>query len=383
MTVLSKLSVVTLLIFSLSACGMFGSKKGSEKEPAALIKMTQERNLTTTWSAQIGDGFGENYLRLVLAIDNDLVFAVDATGKLAAFDKLTGKRVWKQNLKTPVSGGVGVGFERTFVATTNGEVIALDQKGLEVWRANVTSEVVAAPQTNGQIVVVQTLDEKIYAFEHETGEHRWTYESILPKLTLRGTSTPIVATDYILAGFANGKIVILDPETGRVYWEKRLASPQGRSELDRMIDVDGTPLVAEGVIYATSFHGKTAAINLRSSKVIWEKELSSFLGPDESLEQLFVVDENDFLHALDKNTGETIWRQESLQYRGLTDPVVYGNYVVVGDKEGYLHVILKSNGHFVARKKIDSDGLRSKPVSYGGQLYIYSNSGKLVALSLD
>ncbi len=378
-----KAALVTFLVLLLSACGMFGGKKGSEKAPEPLYDFFEERKLTTTWSIRVGDGSGETYLRLMPVIDGGLLFAVDASGKTVAVDKLTGKQVWKRKLKALVSGGVGAGFDRIFIATTNGEVVALDQQGIEVWRANVTSEVVAAPQTNGQIVAVQTLDEKIYAFEHETGEHRWTYESILPKLTLRGTSTPVVATDYILAGFASGKIVALNPETGRAYWEKRLASPQGRSELDRMIDVDGTPVVFDGIIYATSFQGNTAAIDLRSSKVLWQKKISSFLNPDEGLEHLYVVDDQDFVHALDKTNGETVWRQESFQYRGLTAPVVYGNYLVFGDSQGYLHVVSQSDGHFVARRRIDKEGLRSNPVSSGGFLYVYGNSGRLVALTLD
>lgn len=382
-----RLMIALLLVPGLSACGFLGGIFAGDDEgpqPAPLVDFRSEARIKTAWSTGVGDGVGEKYIKLKPAIDEDRIFAADVTGLVVAVNRHSGKRIWKRKLKEPISGGVGAGFGYLFVGTKEGKVIALSQDdGSRVWQANVSSEILSVPQTNGDVLVVQTLDEKIYGIDHDTGEQRWFYESILPALTLRGTSTPTLTSNLAVVGLANGKVVALHADTGRTIWEKRISVPQGRSELERMTDVDGDPLLQGDVVYATSFHGKASAIELNTARIRWQKDISSFLGPDEGFGNVYIVDTSDNIYALDETTGNSVWKQSDLDHRKITAPIAFGNYLVVGDFEGYIHVLSQVDGHFVARKKIDGDGIRSTMVAQGDLLYVYGNSGKVAALRVD
>jgi len=332
----------------------------------------------------VGGGVGESYLKLTPAIDGKNIYAADAKGVVAAFDRSTGKQQWRVSLKEQLSGGVGAGFGVVLVGTDSGHLLALDQAdGRQLWRATVSSEILSAPKTNASTVVVQTLDEKIYAFDHATGEQRWQYESSAPALSLRGTSSPIVTSEVAIMGMGNGQVIALNPESGALLWKQRVSMPQGRSEFERMADVDGDLLLAGDTLYVTSFQGFVVALNVSTGRVLWRRELSSFHGPDEGLGNIYVSDANDELHALDQASNEQVWSQKALLYRKITAPVTFANYVAVADGEGYLHVLSQRDGSFVARKKIDGDGVRSTLLAKGKTLYVYGISGKLVALSVE
>ena len=347
------------------------------------LKFKTELKLKNAWRRSIGEGQGELFVRLVPAIEDDQLFVADIEGKVYALDKTKGRTLWRTRLKAPVTGGVGVGDGLVLVGTTEGELIALRQADGDVaWRAEVSSEILSIPQTNGRIVVVRTLDEKVYAFDHETGEQRWFHESILPALTLRGTGDPVVLTNAVVLGQANGKLVVLSPETGRVIWEKRVSVPRGKSELERMTDIDSTPLVDGAVVYAAGFQGTVTAFEMQTAQPRWQKELSSFQNLDEGFGNIYVTTEQGYVTALDATNGNVVWTQNALENRQVTAPTAWGNYVVVGDFEGYLHFMSQVDGHFVARKKVDSDGIRAPMVADGDTLYTYSNDGKLLALKV-
>ncbi|MCF7980514.1 MAG: outer membrane protein assembly factor BamB [Pseudomonadales bacterium] len=387
MKAMLRLTIALLLVSSVTACGFLGGIIADDDEgpkPAPLVNFDAELKIKTVWSTGVGDGVGEKYIKLVPAVDEGKVFIADVNGQVMALNRETGKSIWRVKLREPVSGGVGVGFGYLFLGTKDGKVIALNQTdGSRAWQANLSSEILSVPKTNGNIVVVQTLDEKIYGLDQASGEQRWFYESILPALTLRGSSSPIVSGNVVVVGLANGKVVALDSASGRAAWEKRLSVPRGRSELERMTDVDGDLLLQGDMVYATSFQGKTSAIELNTARVRWQKEISSFLGPDEGFGNLYVVDTDDEIYALDQKTGDNVWKQSDLNHRQITAPTTFGNYLVVGDFEGYVHFMSQVDGHFVARKKIDGDGIRSTMVARKDMLYIYGNSGKIVALKVN
>jgi len=381
-----RIVTVLMLVGGLSGCGalsgIFASDDGGPR-PAELIDFDSELRIKPVWSTRIGKGVGENYIKLQPAVDDGKVFAVDINGQLVALSAETGTRLWRVQLKEEISGGVGAGFGYLFLGTKEGKVMALSQiDGAIVWQHHVSSEILSAPTSNGDIVVVQTLDEKVYGLDHDTGEQEWFYESVLPTLTLRGTSSPVLAGNMALVGLASGKVVALHTDSGRVLWEHRIALPQGRSELERMTDIDGDLLQQGGMLYATSFQGKVTAIEISTARIRWQKDISSFLGPDEGFGNLYLVDTNDHLYALDINSGDIVWRQNNLFLRQLTPPVTFGNYLVVGDYAGYLHVVSQLDGHFMGRKKIDGDGIRSTMVAQGDRLYVYGNSGKVIALEI-
>lgn len=381
-----RLIIALMLLPAISACGFLGGMFEGDDEgpkPAELVDLDPELKIKQIWSTGIGDGVGEKYIKFKPAVEEDTIYIVDVNGQLTAVNRSNGKKRWKRKMKESVSGGLGSGFGNLLLGTRDGRVIALSQEdGSQIWQANVSSEILSVPQTNGNIVVVQTSDEKIYGLDHATGEQRWFYESILPALTLRGNSNPTLTSNMALVGLANGKVLALHADTGRVLWEKRISVPQGRSELERMTDVDGDPLLQGEIVYATSFHGKVSAIEMSTARLRWQKEISSFLGPDEGFGNLYVVDTDDHIHALDIKTGSSVWKQGELDRRQLSAPVTYSNYLVVGDFEGYLHFMSQLDGHFMARKKIDGAGITSM-VAQGDTLYVYGNSGKVVCLRVD
>lgn len=380
-----RLIIAVMFMPALSACGFLGGMFEGDDEgpkPAELVDLDAELKIRQLWSSGIGDGVGEKFIKFRPAIEEETVYMVDVNGLLSAVDRGNGKKRWKRKLKEAISGGVGSGFGYLFLGTRDGRVIALsDKDGSEVWQANVSSEILSVPQTNGNVVLVQTSDEKIYAFDHETGAQRWFYESILPALTLRGNSNPTLTANVALVGLANGKLLALHADTGRELWEKRISVPQGRSELERMTDVDGDPLLQGEMVFATSFHGNVSAIELNTARLRWQKEISSYVGPDEGFGNLYVVDTDDHIHALDIKTGNSVWKQAQLDRRQLGAPVTFGNYLAVADFEGYLHVMSQLDGHFMARKKIDGEGVASI-VAQGEVLYLYGNSGKVVSLKV-
>jgi len=378
--VFAALTVLSLM----SGCSMFSKDDDAGPEPTPLVKFKAQADIKKQWSGKVGGGIGENYLKLTPAIDGKIIYAADAKGVVAAFDRETGKRQWRISLKEELSGGVGAGYGLVLVGTSSGHLLALSEKdGSQQWRVAVSSEILSAPKTNSSTVVVQTLDEKIYGLDHATGAQRWQYESSAPTLSLRGTSTPVLTSEIAILGMGNGQVIALNADTGMLLWKQRATVAQGRSEFERMTDVDGDLLLAGNALYVTSFQGFVVAMDVSTGRPLWRRELSSFHGPDEGLGNLYVSAENDELHAVSQGENELIWTQSALQYRGITAPVTFANYVAVADAEGYLHVLSQRDGSFVARKKIDGDGVRSKLLAKGKTLYVYGNSGKLVALTVQ
>jgi len=349
-----------------------------------LVKFKAQADIERQWSASVGDGVGERYLKMTPAIDGKMIYAADAKGVVAAFDRMTGKRQWRVSLKESLSGGVGAGYGLVLVGTSSGHLLALNKAdGSQAWRVAVSSEILSAPQTNASTVVVQTQDEKIFGFEHATGAQRWQYESSTPTLSLRGTSTPVLTTELAILGMGNGQVIALNADNGAVLWKQRATVAQGRSEFERMTDVDGDLLLAGNALYVTSFQGFVVAFDVSTGRPIWRRELSSYQGPDEGLGNVYVSAADDELYAVTESDNELSWTQSALKYREITAPVTFANYVAVADGEGYLHVMSQRDGSFVARKKIDGDGVRSKLLAKGKVLYIYGNSGKLVAVTVQ
>ncbi|MEG0966804.1 MAG: outer membrane protein assembly factor BamB [Pseudomonas sp.] len=362
-----------------------GCSSNSKKElpPAELTKFTEEVVLKKQWSRSIGDGQGESFNMLVPAIENDRIYAADVTGVVMAMDRNNGDVAWKKDLELPVSGAVGVGYGMVMLGTLKGDVIALDAStGEERWRSRVTSEVLAPPATNGDVVVVQTQDDRVIGLDASTGDRRWIYESTPAVLTLRGTGAPIVTNQLAVAGLSTGKVVALDTRNGVPVWEQRVAIPQGRSELDRVVDIDGGLLLSGGTLYVTSYQGRVAGLDLESGRVLWQRDASSYTGVAQGFGNVYVSLASGTVEGIDERSSSALWSNDSLARRQLSAPEVFSSYVAVGDLEGYLHLLSQVDGRFVGRERIDSDGLRARPLVVGDTIYVYGNSGKLEALTI-
>ncbi|VXB37079.1 Outer membrane protein assembly factor BamB [Pseudomonas sp. 8AS] len=362
-----------------------GCSSNSKKElpPAELPEFQEEVELQSQWSRSIGDGQGELYNLLTPAVDGERLFAADAEGLVMALDRLNGDVFWKVDLELPVSGGVGAGYGLVLVGTLKGEVIALDaSSGEERWRARVTSEVLSAPATNGDVVVVQTQDDRLIGLDASTGEQRWIFENSPAVLTLRGTSSPVVTNRLAIAGLSTGKVIALDIQRGIPVWEQRVAVPQGRSELERVVDIDGSLLLSGGTLYVVTYQGKVAGIDIESGRQLWQREASSYVGLAQGFGNVYVSQAGGSVESIDERSTSALWSNDALARRQLSAPEVFSSYVAVGDLEGYLHLLSQVDGHFVGRKKIDGDGLRARPLVVGDWIYAYGNSGKLVALTI-
>ncbi|MBA4503488.1 outer membrane protein assembly factor BamB [Marinobacterium marinum] len=367
---------------SLSGCGMFGSEQ--QNEPAELIAFEQEQTLELLWSLNIGGSLGEQYHQLVPSIDGDRIFAVSADGEVLAANRESGSVAWRRSLDSAVVGGVGAGNGLVVVSTLKGEVLALStDDGSDLWRYQASSEVLAQPQMNADMLVIQQLDGKLVALDLITGRQLWSYDSQIPRLSLRGTAAPVVAADLTLAGFANGKLIAIENSSGRPVWEQRVALAEGRSELERIIDIDAQPLVYNRLVYATSYQGRLAAVNPANGQLIWAQELSSYRGLAGGFGNVYAVTEGDGLVAYDARNSASVWRQDGLLNRRLTTPAVLGNSVVVADSEGYLHAVSQIDGHFTARRKLGSSGVQSDLLVKDDVLYVLSDDGRLAALKLQ
>tara|TARA_Y100001968_G_scaffold58811_1_gene49857 strand:+ start:1662 stop:2804 length:1143 start_codon:yes stop_codon:yes gene_type:complete len=372
------------LILGLSAAVMVGcSSSKKELPPAELEKFNAEVELDRIWKRNVGVGQGDLYNNLTPALDGLTLYAADAKGRVVALERETGKEKWEVKLKEPLSGAVGAGGGLVLVGTLDGQVITLDEAdGSEKWRAQVSSEVLAAPQTNGDVVVVQTQDDKLVGLDISNGERRWIYESTLPVLTVRGHSEPVVDVRQVFAGLASGKVVALSAETGIPMWEQRVAQPTGRSELERMVDIDGRLLLDDQTLYVVSYQGNVAALDAQSGRPLWQHAASSYVGPGAGFGSVYISEADGTVQALDAGSATELWSTEALARRQLTAPVAFSNFVAVGDFEGYLHLLGQTDGRMAGRVRVDGDGLRAAPLTVGDLLFVYGNSGDLAAYKL-
>jgi outer membrane protein assembly factor BamB len=370
------------LLLGLAACGS-NSKKEDPFKPAPLVDFEPEQRLKKVWSRSVGDGQGKKFNRLQAALDGEYIYAVDSEGRVYAFDRQSGKKIWKARVKATITGGVGVAGGLVVVGSANGEVFALNQyTGELLWDVSVGGEVLAPPATDGDVVVVQTFDGKLIALNAYSGEELWRYSSQTPVLSLRGTAAPVIDGGRAFAGFANGKLVAVDLDSGVVQWERRVALPQGESEIERMVDVDGSPLLSSTAVFAASYQGRAAALDPESGRPLWFRDVSSYVALTEGFGNVYIAQANGSVLALDQRTGNIRWENETLTYRELSAPVSFGSYIAVADFEGYVHILSQVDGEFVARKKLGSKGVRAPILSSDDIIYVLGNKGKLAAYKI-
>jgi len=383
---------LVLLTLLVSGCGSlsglnpatwFGGTDNVEP-PAELVPVDNKINIKKLWSSNIGSGTGGYRVKLVPAVTEDRVYAAASNGTVEAFDLFTGKSQWRVDVDIDISGATGAGDDLVLVGSSDGILVGLRQEtGEEVWRNKVSSEVLSVPKSDVGVAVVHTVDGKLFGFDALTGESVWVYDRTVPVLSLHGNSSPIISGINVIVGLANGKLAALDLVSGDLLWEVSITAPSGRSELERMVDIDVDPLVVEGVIFACTYQGEMAAVTEDSGVVLWRRKLSSYSGIGGDWRQVYVSDDEGNLWAIDPSNGSAIWKNDTLLRRNLSGPALLGEYVVVGDLEGYLHWFDSTNGEMLARTRAGTDAISTQPIARDGVLYVYGEGGALTVLTVE
>lgn len=373
------LMTATMMI---AACGIFGDKE-KELEPMELVMLDETVNIKRIWSAKLGGK--SDYLRVALRPvgDGNRIYAASQNGIVTAFDPESGEQIWRTKLEVELSAGPGVGEGRLVVADKKGYAILLDTAtGEEQWRAFMAAESLATPLIKDESVVLQTIDNRLQARSLFDGRERWSIVQSTPALTMRGSASPVVVGTTVIAGFDTGRIVAANIDTGDIIWEALLSPPKGRSDLDRLSDIDGAMALVGQDLYATGYQGRLAAVATESGQVLWNREMSSYEGVSADWNSVYTVRDDGEIVALTRRNGNEAWRDGSLLRREPTLPIPFGTFVVVGDLEGYLHFFNNIDGEPVARKRLGNEAITSDPFVIANRLYVQSDGGSIAAYVL-
>ena len=375
-----------LVLVLLSGCGTKDYVKGllggedNSDPPTPLVEIETIAEIIELWSKDTGKGSTKQFLKLTPSHIQGKIIVADARGNLAAFDATSGNTLWENDADLPITGGPGSSETLTLIGSAEGDVQAYaNESGEFLWATKVSSEVLAAPQEAYGIVVARTIDGKIFGLDANDGNRLWIYDRTVPALTLRGTSNPVITGDIVIAGFDGGRISAIELHTGKLIWETSVSLASGRSELERMVDIDSDPIIIGNDIYVATFQGRLASVTLENGRITWTRDISSYAGLTSDGNNIYITDDQSHVWALDRATGNSLWKQENLYARQATAPATIGDLVVVGDLEGYLHWMNKSNGQFVARTQISKNAILAPPVAVEDIVYAYSSDGTLGA----
>ena len=368
--------IATLLVaLALAACS-----SSTGPTPAELTRLQDPKPVRVLWSASVGSAERATFLP---ALAGGSVFAASRAGRVMRFDAKTGDERWRVDLERPLSGGVGADERAVAVASEEGEVVVLDaETGKVRWRARVSSEVLAPPAVGAGLVLVRSIDNRVFAFGADDGKRRWVYQRSPSSLVVRVPSGVTIAGGLAFGGFPGGRLVALTLDTGALRWEVTVGTPKGPTELERVTDVIGEPALVGREICAAAYRSRVACYDAATGRQLWGREISSLSGVALDARYAFVADEQGAVHAFDRSSGQSVWKQDKLAHRKLSTPLGVGDAVAVGDLEGYVHFLSRDNGAFVARRETGGGAVRATPLALGGGLLVQTEDGGLFALAL-
>ncbi len=378
-----RLTLMLLAALSMTGgCKWFKGKTNKEniEAPSELAKFTPSVDVSRAWSTGIGKGERKLSIRQAPALLDGKVFTASPSGHLSALDAGSGKTLWESDVELRWSGGPGVGEGTVVVGSLDGEVVAFNpDSGSERWRARASSEVISAPAISRGLAVVRSNDGRVFGFSITSGERRWVYDRGIPALTLRGNARPVIESGVVYLGYDGGMLVALRLEDGTLLWEQNISEGEGRTELERMVDIDGEIVAVGSEVYLASYNGRVAALDAGSGRPLWTRDMSVYGGVSLAGDRVLLSDATGTVWALDRRSGASLWRQDGLAHRWLTTPSVVGNHVVVGDLEGYLHWLALETGAIAARERVGRKALRATPQVAGDTVYAVSVNGDLAA----
>ncbi|WPL19303.1 Outer membrane protein assembly factor BamB precursor [Thiorhodovibrio winogradskyi] len=373
------------LVSAVSGCGMV-PWLGGEKDPRPPTeldkKFVQQLTPSILWKTRVGKGTDGRTLSLAPLPRDDRLYVADARGRVAALSQHDGRVIWERDTALRLSGGPEVVGDLLVVGTSDAELIALSARdGRERWRAQLGSEILSIPRILGERVVVHTIDNSVYALAASDGKQLWRYNYPAPLLTLHGSSSPTIVNNNVIVGIAGGRLVSLELERGAPNWELTITPPSGRSELERVVDLNVDPVVVGDIAYVATYNGDLAAVDIVTGAVLWRRELSAHAGLAADEGRLFVTDSSDVLWGATTTDGAGLWKQDALKYRRLTAPAIVGDQLVVADIDGWVHWLALADGRLLARERVSKDRIVHRPAVANGRVFVYVNDGTVAALT--
>jgi outer membrane protein assembly factor BamB len=369
------------LICVLAGCA--GRDKDEGEQPTPLEDIEQTLSVRKLWSEKLGEDAETLRLGLAPTSDGTNVYAAARDGRVSAFEAQAGTLVWRTELELPLAAGPGLGDALLVIGSTDGKVVALSAvDGVVRWTRDVGAEVLARPLISGGRVYVRTVDGHLRALDAATGGDSWNLQREVPRLSLRGNSSPVIAGNRIITAFDDGKVVAADLTTGDQAWETTIAPQRGRTEIERLADIDADLRLLGDELYVAGFQSRFVKLSADSGQEQWSFEVSSYEPPGIDWVHVYVTDDHSEVVALDRTTGAPVWRQSKLRARALTGPAPHGTYVVVGDYEGFLHWLAADDGRMLARERADGGAVSNPPLVVGDVLYVQTDGGVLSAYTL-
>ena len=370
--------VLLIFFIFLVACET-GAKE--EEKPNELTKEFSEKfSLDKSWSLNVFKSMPSGKVRI--SSDDKNIYVFDSKGEIKSISK-NGRKTWSNNLDTNISTGITLGFNKLLLSSSDGNVFCLEKSSGEIlWQYSTEGEILAPPATDGDIVAIQNIDGRVTAVDLDTGKFRWDYRSVIPNLTLRGTSEPSFYEGFLFVGFANGNLAKIEPRSGVTQWEIPITTSKETSEIGRIVDIDGNFVFSGGIAFVATFQGDIAALDARSGRFIWKEKTSTANDLLSSRGKVILIDEKDQVIAYSQNNGNLEWLNKDFYLRELTSPKKIKSLIVYGDFQGYLHVLDTNQGEQVARQRISRSKIISVSVEEETVLALDSK-GKLSLFTLQ
>ena len=384
---LKTLTIIGVCIMLLPSCSTVDDYilgKDNTPQPSELAPIKTRVKLVEDWSVPIDKANkSHTYLKLKPVVKNGIIYVADSDGSVQAVDKHHGRLIWSQHLHEGVVSGPTVANGYIVVGTDAANIFLLKQKdGQEAWHRKVSSDVLSKSIIAHNKVIAKTIDGNLYAFDLKTGEKHWVADHGAPSLVLKASSSPIVMGNLVIVGFSDGKLDAIDMDTGHDVWQRSIAYATGSSDVERLVDIDADPIVRGDIVYLASYQGYVGALSLSNGQFIWNKPASTYKNMAIDATTIYMTDSNDVLWAFNRQNGQVRWKQVSLKAHGLSEPVLLGNHLFVGDKTGYRHGLSTQTGEIIARTQLGSAVVVS-PAASEGHLYVLTANGHLNRLSVS
>lgn len=372
---------VIAILAGCSSLNPFARKGETRNPPAPLTDFKSTMTVRTAWSVSIGSAGGFVFSP---AIAGGSLYAAAADGTLARIDASNGRAIWRINAGMPLTAGIGADGTTIAVAGEKGVLLAFDAEGKLRWKAQASSEILSAPAVGQGVVIVRSVDNRIAAYDADSGARRWMVQRAVPPLTLRIAPGIVISGPTAFVAMPGGRLLALALANGGPRWEVAVGDPRGTTELERVADVSGTPVLAGQDVCAVAYQGRIGCVDIGTGTAHWAKEFSSDVGLGMDERFIYAADDHGSVTAFTRDGGVGAWRNNKLANRHLSTPAALGRAVAVGDAEGYIHFLSREDGAFLARVNPDGSAITAAmPLVDDNNLIFQTQAGTVVALTAE